>query len=136
MTDTIEGIKQLSILIENEIDNSSFQFDREDLTHQQLNYLIVINKLKNPSITELANELKLTKPSVTALIDKLSEKGYVYRVRSDEDKRSLHLHMTEKGMKLNEWHEKAHEHFAQNVHQKLNPTEAEIFMLLMKKLLD
>lgn len=136
MTNTIEGIKQLSILIENQIDNSSFQYEREDLTHQQLNYLIVINRLKNPSITELANELKLSKPSITVLIDKLSEKGYVYRVRSDKDKRSLHLHMTEKGMRLNEWHEKAHEHFAQTVHKRLNKTEAEIFMLLIKKLLD
>jgi len=56
--------------------------------------------MKNPSLSGLARELKLTKPIITVLVDKLVEKGYVKRVKSDEGRRSMHLHIDEKGAKI------------------------------------
>ena len=62
-----------------------------------MNYLETIDILDNPNITELAQQLKLSKPTVKVAIDKLIEKEYyIYKIRSDEDRRSAHLHLTEK----------------------------------------
>jgi DNA-binding MarR family transcriptional regulator len=49
------------------------------------------------AISYLARELDLTKPTVTVLADKLVDKGYIKRVKSDKDRRSMHLHIDKKG---------------------------------------
>ena len=64
------------------------QFNFNELTLTQMNYLETINNLHNPNLTELAAEMKLTKPTVKVAIDKLIEKDFITRVKSDEDRRS------------------------------------------------
>jgi DNA-binding MarR family transcriptional regulator len=44
----------------------------------------------------LREELNLSSPATTALIDRLTTAGHVTRTRSDVDRRQVHLHMTEK----------------------------------------
>ncbi|MHA7261700.1 MarR family winged helix-turn-helix transcriptional regulator [Arthrobacter sp. TMN-37] len=44
----------------------------------------------------LREELNLSSPATTALIDRLTTAGHVTRARSDVDRRQVHLEMTEK----------------------------------------
>ncbi len=44
----------------------------------------------------LREELNLSSPATTALIDRLTSAGHVTRARSDIDRRQVHLEMTEK----------------------------------------
>jgi DNA-binding MarR family transcriptional regulator len=44
----------------------------------------------------LREELNLSSPATTALIDRLTTAGHVTRTRSEVDRRQVHLHMTEK----------------------------------------
>ena len=44
----------------------------------------------------LREELNLSSPATTALIDRLTTAGHVTRTRSNVDRRQVHLHMTEK----------------------------------------
>ncbi|NLE32328.1 MAG: MarR family transcriptional regulator, partial [Bacteroidales bacterium] len=74
------------------------QLSITELTTTQTHYLEVISALNNPNITELANAMRLTKPTVTVGIDKLIKLGYVQKIQSDEDRRSSHLHLTDKGL--------------------------------------
>jgi len=127
-------IASLADLIENAQANTLHLFDFNDLSHQQVNYLQTIIKLKNPTISELASELRLTKPTVTVLVDKLVSKGYITKVQSDTDRRCTHLHIAEKGLKINEAHEAAHELLAQQFSSKLTETETKILVELLKKL--
>jgi DNA-binding MarR family transcriptional regulator len=83
----------------------------------------MINQLHNPNLTELAAEMSLTKPTVKVAIDKLIEKDYIYRVQSDEDRRTAHLHLTEKGKQINEMHDYAHQRLAELISKKLGDTE-------------
>lgn len=100
--------------------NKSEQFEEKaminseirDLTIRQLHCLETIAILSNPTPSELAAKLLITKPSVTAIIDKLVEKDYVEKVKSDEDRRIAHIHLTKKGVKASEWHEEIHRDFA------------------------
>jgi len=110
------------------------QLDLKKLTAVQMHYLEIINQLNNPNVTELATEMKLTKPTVTVAIDKLISKGFVCKVQSDEDRRSSHLHLTRKGMSINQMHEHAHAQFAELMQESLEETELEQLTILLEKL--
>jgi DNA-binding MarR family transcriptional regulator len=134
MSNLKEAITYLSELVEKVLEETITQSDFMDLTQQQLHYLQVIVKMKNPSLTELARELDLTKPTVTVLVDKLVEKGYVKRVKSDEDRRSMHLHIDKKGSKINALRETAYERMAEKISTGLSKTETAILTELLKKI--
>ena len=105
-----------------------------DLTTTQMYYIEVIYKLHNPTISELAGALKLSKPTVTIGIDRLIDKGYVKRVQSDEDKRSAHLHLTDKGVAFNNVHIYSHRKFAEMVEGALSKEEITQLETLLEKI--
>ena len=134
MSNLKETISYLSDLIEKVLEETINQVDFTDLTSQQLRYLQVIVRMKNPTLSELAREIDLTKPTVTVLVDKLVEKGYVTRVKSDEDRRSMHLHINKKGAKINALREIAYQRMAEKISIGLSETEAAILNELLKKI--
>jgi DNA-binding MarR family transcriptional regulator len=136
MSNLKETITYLSDLIEKILEETLDQYDFSDLTQQQLNYLKVMVKMKTPTLSELARELDLTRPTVTVLVDKLAEKGYIKRVKSDEDRRVMHLHIDKKGAKINAMREIAHEKMAEKIRSGLNVTETEILTELLKKIVN
>jgi DNA-binding MarR family transcriptional regulator len=117
-------------ILEEAIDNSDFN----DLTQQQLHYLNVLVKMKNPTLTEFARELGLTNPTVTVLVDKLTEKRYIKRVHSDEDRRVMHLHIDKKGAKIGALRDIAHNRMAEKIKSGLNEVETKTFTELLKKI--
>ena len=110
------------------------QFNFNELTLTQMHYLEKINQLLNPNLTELSAEMNLTKPTVNVAIDKLIQKDLIYRVRSDEDRRSTHLHLTEKGKLINQMHDYAHRRLAELMIKDLEPAEKEQLEFLLEKI--
>lgn len=88
------------------------EYEQEGFTARQLEYIDVIDRLGNPNLGEIAKALKLSKPSVTAIVEKLSSRGYIQKFQSDEDRRSFHVHMSVKGKKLVELHNETHKRIA------------------------
>jgi DNA-binding MarR family transcriptional regulator len=134
MSNLSESISYLSDLVEKVLEETIIQSDFNDLTRKQFHYLQVIIRMKNPALSELARELGITKPTVTVLVDKLVEKGYVRRVKSDDDRRSMHLHLNKKGNKINTLREIAHNRIAEKIKSGLSETETAIFTTLLNKL--
>jgi len=110
------------------------QLNIKELTTAQMHYLEIINEMSNPNVTELATEMRLTKPTVTVALDRLLLKGYVAKIQSDEDRRSSHLHLTKKGMQINQMHERAHTQFVELMQETLEPKELEELTVLLEKL--
>ena len=110
------------------------QFSFNELTLTQMHYLETINQLSNPNLTELSFEMNLTKPTVKVAIDKLIEKNVIIRVQSDEDRRSAHLHLTDKGKQLNQMHDYAHMQLAELMVKNLNQEEKEQLLDLLGKI--
>lgn len=106
-----------------------------ELTHQQIHYLHTLSKLGNPTVSELAKALRLSKPSVTVLVDKLVQKGYIYKVQSDADRRSQHLHLAENGMAFQRAHQKVYDRLADKIQAKLTKTECSIFQEILVKII-
>jgi len=107
----------------------------KELTLTQMHYLETISDLKNPNLTELAAALKLTKPTVTVQVDKLIEKELINKVQSDADRRSAHLHLTERGNMINLMHEYAHKRMAEEIREKITPEEMVQFTTLLERIM-
>ena len=69
----------------------------KDVTFGQLKTLRYIEERNNPTMKELADELSITPPSVTALIDPFVLHGLVRRVYDKDDRRVIRLALTAKG---------------------------------------
>jgi DNA-binding MarR family transcriptional regulator len=63
-------------------------------------YLTVIYQLGMPNFGDVANALHLTKPSISAMVQRLMKNGLVSKIQSEEDKRIFHLKLTEKGTQI------------------------------------
>lgn len=52
------------------------------------------------SMRVLAQELQITMPTLTVLVDRLVKNGYVERTKDKKDRRVVHLAMTKKGQRI------------------------------------
>jgi len=134
MKKLLDAISQLSNMIGQTEESAKEQFNFSNLTQIQMHYLETIDALNNPNITELAARLKLTKPTVKVAVDKLIEKSYIYKIQSDEDRRSAHLHLTEKGKLINQMHGYAHKLIAESIRKKLSDDELGSLLRLLTKI--
>jgi len=75
-----------------------------DLNHSQHLVLLVLRYAEfsghDVISTDIANLLGLEKHSITSVVDKLSDRGLVIRERSMDDRRAVHLTLTESGRKV------------------------------------
>lgn len=117
------AVARFSRMITEAEESAKQHLDFQDMTSTQLNYLESVAELDNPSITELAQALKLSKPTVTVTVNRLIEKGLVYKTRSDADRRSAHIHLTDIGRQINLRHDIAHNSLCQTIAKHLSPTE-------------
>jgi DNA-binding MarR family transcriptional regulator len=83
-----------------------------NLSMKQLVYLETIAEMRQPTFGDLAKKLGISKPSVTAIVGKLMQNGYVEKVQSQDDRRSFTVLLTEKGRNLSRIHENLHRKIA------------------------
>ena len=105
-----------------------------ELTGKQMYYLEAISNLNNPNLGELATELNLSKPSITAIIDKFEEKEFIRKVKSDEDRRVSHIHMAERGKEIEKVHSKIHMRISNIFTSKLTKNELKSLINLLSKI--
>lgn len=129
-----EKMVEFTRLISTAEEDAKEHCEVQDLTITHLNYLEMIGKLENPTITELATAMGLTKPSVTIIVDRLVAKGFVRRMLSDTDKRSSFLYLTGSGKQINMWHDCAHDYMIDLISHRLSKDETELFISLLHKI--
>jgi DNA-binding MarR family transcriptional regulator len=116
---------------ENALKNSEFS----DINMSQFYYLEAIYKLGNPTFSELAMELKISKASVTVAVNKLIQLNYVYKVQSDKDHRVYNIYITEKGKITIEIDKRSHREFSDYIKKCLNDDEIKELTKIFKKMI-
>lgn len=71
-----------------------------EMTVKQINYLKIIDGCDNMTFSKLAEKTKITKPSVTDLINKLIDFECVYKEKSTDDGRVSYIRLTDKGINI------------------------------------
>ncbi len=113
-------------------DNSGFA----KLTIHQLQYIDAIGALGQPTITELAEKLQITKASVTNGVNKLVSLGFVAKHQSGEDKRVYHVSLTVEGVQIVEAKYRALQDYGEFIRSALNAEEARQFEFILAKLVN
>lgn len=108
--------------------------DKLDLTYTQYIAMLVMWEKKELTVKELGDCIYLDSGTLTPLLKKLEEKGYILRTRSKDDERNLIISITDEG--------KALKKKAAGIPAKLtacvdmDPEDAKELYLLLYKLLD
>ncbi|KRM63650.1 MarR family transcriptional regulator [Ligilactobacillus agilis DSM 20509] len=104
---------------ENELRKSKFN----DLTMREMHAIHAISMYDHKSASEVAKELHLTPGTLTAMVDRLVRKGYVKRLRSEDDRRVIRLGLTKKGRVIYRAHEAFHNMMVRSFLKDLDATE-------------
>jgi DNA-binding MarR family transcriptional regulator len=104
------------------------------LSMRQLHYLDVVHRLGHPTLSEVAREMDVSRPSATAAVAKLAAAGFVIKVTSDEDRRVAHVHLAGKGERIVRLHEEVHQAVADLFISALNRRELQELVRMMNKI--
>lgn len=74
----------------------------EPLDLKVVEYSILMLVAANPQVNQrrLGEALDISAPNMAVMLDRLVERGWVERVRSTEDRRAMHIHLTPAGVEL------------------------------------
>ncbi|MBA1335008.1 MAG: Transcriptional regulator of fatty acid biosynthesis FabT [Firmicutes bacterium] len=132
LVETIQKISQMMGEFEDRALNSG---ELADLTVTQIYYLDVINRLENPTPSELASELNVTKPTITLTINRLADAHCIEKVQSREDRRVYFIKLTPKGRRIVDAHDNAHKEFAKQIMKCLDREEIEHVVRIFEKII-
>lgn len=107
--------------------------DELDLTYTQYITMMVLWEHKQMNVKELGKHLYLDSGTLTPVLKKLEQKGWVKRSRTKEDERILNVTLTENGEALKEKAVQIPERMGECM--KLEPEEAKLLYKTLYKLL-
>lgn len=132
-----KSLKQLLKIIIHTFDGMEEEMreksELKELTTRQIFCIEQIKSLENPNLSELAEVMNIAKPSMTVMINRLEKKNFLKKVQSDSDRRTAHIHLTEKGEKAAGLHQELHIKISEMLVSDLTESEREILMVLLNK---
>lgn len=106
-----------------------------DLSINEMHLLESVGKKEESlTISDIAQDLNITLPSVTIAINKLLKKGYVQKVKCTDDGRKVNVTLTKTGRKINSAHAYFHEQMIKNISREFAKEEKEILLKGISKL--
>lgn len=102
--------------------------DNIDLSINEMHMLEAVGKGTNKpkTISEIAEDLGITLPSVTVAINKLVKKGYVEKLRGEEDARIVYVTLTKQGKKIDSVHRYFHESMVRSIISGMSEQEQQV----------
>ena len=105
-----------------------------DLSVTEIHTIEAIGMYTDRTMTEVAQDLKITVGTLTTAITKLIKKGYVERKRTEEDRRVVLIHATKKGKLAYRLHEKFHSDMINETIGVLDEDQEKILVSSLEKL--
>lgn len=105
------------------------------LTHTELH---IIESVGHESLTmnELADRLGITMGTATVAASKLSEKGFLNRERSQNDRRKVFVSLTDKGIKALAYHNSYHKMIMSSITENIKGKDLEHFISVFEAILE
>ncbi|NAS16579.1 MarR family transcriptional regulator [Clostridium butyricum] len=105
-----------------------------DLSITEIHTLEAIGMYDQKSMSEVAQNLKITVGTLTTAINKLIKKEYVERKRIEEDRRVVLIKLTKKGKLAYRLHDKFHKDMVNTAVDGLNDKEEEVLIHSITKI--
>ena len=102
------------------------QSDFSDITLKDMHTIDAVSMYSEKSASQVAKIVHLTPSAMTTAIDKLVDKGYIERRRSNKDRRVVRLGLTHKGRVVYRAHQGFHRDLTHNLLKDMAPQETVI----------
>ena len=106
----------------------------KDISVNDMHSMEAIGIEKPKNMSSVARLIDVTVGTLTIAINNLVKKGYVMRVRSEEDRRVVLISLSEKGKAAYEHHRQFHQKMVGAVLEDLNQEETLVLTNALKKL--
>ena len=97
-----------------------------DITNNDMHIIEAIGVDEPKNMSAIAHKLSVTVSTLTTNMNGLEKKGYILRERSREDKRVVHVTLTDKGKKAFYHHRDFHKNMIRAIIKDLSEEEMEI----------
>lgn len=118
----VKLFRNINTIEEQAVKQSSFK----DLTVNDMHVIEAIGIRMAQNMSTVAKSLMVTTGTLTISVNGLVKKGYVERVRSEEDRRVVLISLTEKGKKAYRDHQHFHEEMVTAIVTELSDEEQRI----------
>jgi DNA-binding MarR family transcriptional regulator len=108
-------------------------WDRENLTVTQLRLLGHLREQEGLSNAELAERLYVTRPSVSALLERLERGGFIRREVSPNDRRGINIWLEPRGREVSESVREETRAYLAGLMDSLSPAEVDGFTTFVEK---
>ncbi|MCK5707505.1 MAG: MarR family transcriptional regulator [Candidatus Aureabacteria bacterium] len=109
-------------------------FNSFNVTEAQYNVMVILH-LKSPlSQVEIAEHLVSSRASITSVLDRLENKGYICRDTDGKDRRVYKITLTSLGKKILKKIEPEYIKEIQNIMKNISESESRKFLGVLKKL--
>ena len=98
----------------------------KDISIKEMHTIDVIGKFPEATPSKVSKELMVTLGTVTTSLNNLERKGYIERVRSDQDRRVVYLHLTKKGRLVHRLHKRFHKAMVEKIIDGMSKQEMEV----------
>lgn len=95
-------------------------------------YLYAIAHMNEPTLTNIAHMLHLTRPAISALIKRLETHNLIHKVQSDYDKRVYYLRPTSQGLALLDQHVTPFDSISKVISDTISPDELKALNCLLE----
>lgn len=138
MKETLSAINNLMVEVFNDIlaieedalKNGKFS----DVSITEVHTIEAIGMYTKQTASEVAKKLNITAGTLTVAINNLVKKGYVLRIRSEDDRRVVKLGLTNKGRLLFRVHEQFHKDMVKEAVTGLSEEEERILLSALSNL--
>lgn len=115
----VKLFRNINTIEEQAIRSGSFK----DMTTNDMHVIEAIGLGEPKNMTSVAKMLMVTTGTLTISVNSLVKKGFVERVRSEEDRRVVLVSLTEKGRKAFRDHQQFHEEMVSSIIRSLTEEE-------------
>lgn len=124
----IERLEELRILMKKVHKQKDDPYRRAEF--QAMMFLMTKKKI---TMQELGEELGVTKPRITALVNELMAKNYVVQSSDEHDRRKKYISLSKLGFEHMEHHKNLYEQWFEKIWNKFDSREKESFEIVISK---
>ncbi|MFX0103919.1 MAG: MarR family winged helix-turn-helix transcriptional regulator [Candidatus Hodarchaeota archaeon] len=93
-------ISKIRLLSQQIFDKLLKEYNIDEISAAQGRVMFPLWRKDNISFQDLKKQAMLSKATLSYMLDKLEEAGHIERIRSEEDKRTINIKLTEKNIEL------------------------------------
>ncbi len=112
------------------------ELDKYNISSGQFMFLLELYNEDGKNQEEISENIKIDKTTTTRAIKKLEERGFIYRIKDENDKRANKIYLTEKGYEVKDKIFLVLEQWNKKIGETLTKDEEETLRNLLEKVSD